>query len=227
MRAASKRSRRTRTTTSGANPEVPGQPIEEEEDEVRILDAMTGMQAVLVNADAPRRQMDGVAAWRADIVDAVAAAHLWPNAEGMRIDDTPRLGFRGGWSHPPQVAFLRGDTTHRAWLQLSRAIASALWDQWSHASLISEAAWVKARKAEKAYVAMPSLHAHRVLIVAVRRAKLADTWRLNAALATSTGRALIRREDRILRPVGEAIASVGGITQVARDKHYHQAGSTR
>lgn len=180
---------------------------------MRILTAMTRMADVLQAVDAPARQLRGVGDWRLDIAASVTAGRVFGEPAGMSINDKPRLALTGGWSRPRQVRFLYGSGTHRAWLGLCNAIAGALDKQQTHAGLILADALDRAATAEDDSEAAAALAVARV----------AEEWWLAAGTAAAAGRALIRREDAIMRPVGEAMAAAGGITEVARDKHYHQA----
>lgn len=189
---------------------------------MRILAAMTRIEEVLVTADAPRRQLRGVANWRADIAAAVVAGRPFTKAAGMSIDDAPRLSLYG-WSRPPQVKFIYGAPTHRAWLRLCRAIVGALDTQQAHAAQIVEMCLAKAAAAKRRNGPGDG----KRMAAALAWAETADSWWLAAGVAAATGRDLIRREDKVMRPVGEAMAAAGGITQVARDKHYHQGGARR
>lgn len=190
---------------------------------MHILTAVTRMQEELVTAEAPLRQLRGMRDWRADIAAAVAAGRPFKRAAGMRIDDAHHLTLTGGWSRPPQVKFIYGDPTHRAWLEMCRGIVGALATQQAHANQIVEMCLVKAAAAKRRNMAGDR---NRV-IAALAWAKVAESWWAAAEAAAAEGQSLIRREDRIMRPVGEAVAMAGGITQVARDKHYHQGSTGR
>src|SRR4051812_46651870 len=112
---------------------------------------MARMQDSLAAAQAPRRQLDGVRAWRADIEAVMAVARPSEDTPGISIDDAHRL-TRRGWSRPSEAKFLHGDPTHKAWLKLCQAIISALDAQGAHAAercdlWLAHAAQAKTRKA--------------------------------------------------------------------------------
>ena len=183
-----------------------------------LMKVMSRMKTVLVAADAPDRQLRGVANWRADVEDAMAHGGVFDGAAGMRIDTMPGPTVRG-WSRPQKVRFIFGDPTHRAWLDLCDEVMDALSDQQTYAIWVREAALALAEELSHGMRSSDELKRRAKALAA---AKLAEQWWTSATNARTTGRALMRREDQIMRPVGEAIALAGGINQVARVKHYHQ-----
>lgn len=110
--------------------------------------------------------------------------------------------------------------THAAWRDLCTAITGALAVQIDTA----EAAVAEART--KANVAT-GMEQFELAARWVERARIATAWLEAACTARLEGECLINREDRIMRPVGYAIASAGGITEVAKDKRYHQREGSR
>lgn len=92
---------------------------------MRLLAAVDDMQKVLRAADAPHRQLTGVQEWRGSIADAVLAAQAFKNPPGMEIQHERRWTVRG-WQRPPELLFLYGTPTHRAWKQLSNTIVARL-----------------------------------------------------------------------------------------------------
>lgn len=182
---------------------------------MRILTAMTRMQDTLTTAQAPQRQLQGVQDWRTAIEAAVAAGQH-AGAPGMHIDDAHRLSV-SGWVRPPQVRFLHGDPTHKAWMDLCKAIIRTLTTHQTHTAERCDIWRVRAEKAR-------SRAARNAALRKTAQAALELDRTFTAAL---TGRTLIDREDAIMRPVGMAIAAAGGVDEVARDKHYHQAWRLR
>jgi hypothetical protein len=181
------------------------------------------MQDELVMAEAPVRQLRGVQGWREDIAAAVSAGRLFKRPAGMRIDDNHHLTLAGGWARPPQVKFIYGDPTHRAWVTMCRGIVNALGTQQAHAAQLVEAALARAAAVKR----RNGPGDRKRMAAALTWAAIAESWGLAAAAAANEGRYLIRREDKIMRPVGVAVARAGGINQVARDKHYHQGSTGR
>ena len=64
-------------------------------------------------------------------------------------------------------------------------------------------------------------HAERSRVAATENATAALAWQAAAADAAAFGRSLVDGEDRIHRPVGEAIIAAGGTAEVAKEKDYH------
>lgn len=188
---------------------------------MRILAAMTSMEQVLKDVEAPQRQLLGVRAWRAAVADAVAAGRPFTNFAGMHLVERRHLLRGGAWSWAPQVRFLHGDPTHQAWAKLCKAIIDALRQQQAHASDIAEAA----REICDAAVAKNASAAAKARgPAAAARVMAAEEWWCAAAFAVASGRDLLRTENKISRPVGRAIAYAGGVDEVAQDRNYHQAG---
>ncbi len=190
---------------------------------MRLLAAMDDMAKVLVSADvdAPARQLKGVRVWRADIAYAVAAGSTFPSV-GKLIDTSRGPTLTRGWARPEGVLFLFGTPTHRAWRNLCKTIVRALVYQQGDAEL--------ARESALDIVAAVELRAKRGIATpadlsrgeaAAVRAQLAEDWLCAAGYAAAAGRSLIKREDKIMRPIGLAIRAAGGLAEVAQDKHYH------
>lgn len=184
---------------------------------MRILDAVDRMHETLITADAPRRQLQGVLEWRADVAAAVQASTVCDAPPGLHLAVTPRLTGRG-WRHPRPVRFLYGEPTHRAWLDLCDALVACLHEQEQAADELYRAAVQAAQRA-----ASLGLHHHHAKATATARA--AAKWRDAAIIAAISGQYLKHVEDKIMRPVGDAIASIG-LSEVTRSKRYHvrQAG---
>ncbi|GAA3957419.1 hypothetical protein GCM10023085_44920 [Actinomadura viridis] len=179
---------------------------------MRILAAVDRMYQTLASADAPLRQLKGVTQWRADIAAAVRASAVCAAPPGMHIEDRPQLTARG-WRRPARVGFLHGTATHRAWVDLVEAIVACLLEQEAAADDLHETAIGAAARAR--VLQQPGQYA-----AAAARANAALKWRDAAGQAAAAGVALLTTENKIMRPVGEAIASVGA-AEVAKDKHYH------
>lgn len=191
---------------------------------MRLLAAMDDMAKVLVSADAPERQLKGVREWRADIAYALAAGSGFASV-GKLIDTNRGPTLTRGWARPEGVLFLFGTPTHRAWRNLCKMIVRALEMQQWGAELVRESALDIVAAVElraKRGIATPA-DISRAEAAAVK-AQLAEEWWCAASYAAAAGRSLIKREDRIMRPIGLAIAAAGGLDQVVRDKHYHTAG---
>lgn len=178
---------------------------------LRLLTAMTEMTDVLRSVEAPRRQLDGVLDWSAGISAAVMAAQAFKAPRGMEIDDAPRWSAHGR-ARPQHVNFLHGDATHKAWRDLCKAVIAALKKQYGHATALLEY-W------EEVY---ERAETDKERAVALEWMQVAAAWQAAAGLAYTQGEDLVRREDKIMRPVGKAIAAAGGVDQVARVRHYHQ-----
>jgi chemotaxis protein histidine kinase CheA len=181
---------------------------------VHILMAMVRMEEALAAEDAPKRQIQRVKAWHLDIASTVLAAAECASPAGLILENLHEPRSRGtrGWAWTLPLAFVNGTRTHRAWLRLCEAILQALALQQVCAERARATAEAEADSA-KSSTAKKQARA---------RAAAAEAWRQAAAQAEVTGRVLVRAEDAILRPVGEAVAAVGGIREVALDKHYHQ-----
>lgn len=178
-----------------------------------LLTALDQMQATLFAADAPARQLAGVAAWRDTVAAAVAIGSRYRRPAGLSIDTTSRPG-PAGQARPNQTRFLHGHATHAAWRGLCLAILDALQQQRAQADRFT-AHWE--RRAKLAYTP-------RTRTYATEQANTARSWSAAAAAAENAGRALIATEDAIQVPVGRAICRVG-FHEVAADKHYHQRGT--
>jgi hypothetical protein len=196
---------------------------------MRLLQAIDAMNTALDSVGAPRRQRDGVAGWRADVQAAIACSTAFPDSPGLTIPSgrVPGIGSR---SWRPGVAFVHGDTCHRAWRTMCKAIIGALRvqaacaaDRYRHHMAEAE----QARQAQDVIALTDPRWAEweQIRVAALAWAQAAAAWNRAAQLAVDTGNALVRREDRISRPVGDAIAAAGGMEQVAQAKDYHQAGA--
>lgn len=174
-----------------------------------LLTVMDQMQATLIAADAPARQLTAVAEWHSAIAVAVSIGSQYRRPAGMGIDGTsPR------WGVPNQARFLCGHITHAAWRDLCRAVLSALHRQCIHANQLI-AFWN--RRAQLA-------DTHRSRTYAIKQARIAESWSAAASAAKSLGRALVVTEDNIQVPVGRVIKRVG-FHEVATEKRYHQRGT--
>lgn len=166
---------------------------------MHILETIIRMETALKAMDAPTRQTTGVAAWTADIAEAVVAGNACGSTIGTHADPA--------W---------RGHISHRGFVATCRTIIDALRRQQAAAETIRRAAESDAASADG-----------DDRDAALAQARRAETWRDKAAVAASAGISLLDREDALLRPVGVAVHRAGGITEVARDKHYHQGRGPR
>ena len=179
-----------------------------------ILDAIQRMEDTLAAAEASNRQLVAVRVWQADIDVAVAYAAQLGSRTGMHLSDSPRLTSTG-WVRPEPVQFIYGQPVHRAWVRMCQVVIKAMRAQ--HAEAIAIA--TESRRRASRLKRVRSGEAAALL----QKAITADAWAGAAMRAVENGKSLIKREDKIMRPVGEAIAAVGGLDEVAKDKHYHQA----
>jgi hypothetical protein len=186
---------------------------------VHILTAIMEMETALLAEEAPQRQLDAVRAWQMDVIAAALAANACGSTTGLNLDTMPepRGSGRRGWKWSPQTEFVTGVRTHRAWKKLCELIISALLAQETEAESLRSAAMAQARAATT----------EDARATALARARKAAAWKESAFHAEIAGRVLVEHEDAIVRPVGLAIAAAGGISEVAKDKHYHQGRGRR
>jgi len=180
-----------------------------------LIDAFDAMEATLRHrdVDAPRRQLAGVRAWRADTAVAVRLAAAFRNPRGVRIPDRVMSGRR--WVPNPGLSFIYGDETHRAWADMCRAALAAITRQQHHAAGLHEHF-----KAIACSTSDPGMGDAATVL-----ARRAAQWWGAAVAAGRRGLILLQKENSISTPIGQAIASAGGIREVAREKTYHQAGA--
>lgn len=163
------------------------------------------MLGCITAADASRRQVNGILAWRDQVRHALAKAQAAGGTAGTKAAVVP-------------------STTHRAWLVASGAIVDALYTQAAAAARLRcecEAA-AEALEAEAA-ATQDEDEAGELLAQAAAlraRAEAATVWQIAALEAAAAGRSLTTAEDAIARPVGEAIAAAGGVREVPGAKHY-------
>lgn len=187
-----------------------------------VTAALDQMCDVLALIGAPARQRNGVARWRDDVDLAVSAARRHRSPRGLTVDDWILLSANGTAHFPDHLQFLAGERTHRTWRVLADHVMCALGEQKVHAGEVidrANAAYERAAAAAKVY---PRPEHQRQMAAARDRRGLAADWFALAAAAHDAGRHLITHENRIAEPIGHAIAAAGGLTNVARDKHYHQ-----
>ena len=194
-----------------------------------ILPAFDAMLGSLTAADASRRQVTGVLAWRALAEAADAAMDAYANQADGEVP-------------PVMLARVSPTPTHRAWMRQSGLIITVLENREQQA-LTAQVTWTdRARQHEQARdwwlaaaeaAASPGERAARQAAAQQEEeerarcaavAALAGTWQAAAAEAVSAGQALTGREDAIQRPVAEAVIAAGGPAEVALDKRYHTAG---
>lgn len=167
---------------------------------MHIVTTIVRLETALTAVDAPQRQTVGVTEWGRWIADAVVAGYACGSTAGTETEPA--------W---------HGKITHRGFVHTCQTVIEALRVQQATAESMRLAAEAEARRAETA----------RARDAAMARAYRAAEWRDKAMLAETAGVGLVAREDAILRPVGEAVATAGGINEVARDKHYHQGRGRR
>ena len=165
------------------------------------------MLGCITAADASRRQVNGILAWRDQVRHALAKAQAAGGTAGTKAPAVP-------------------STTHRAWLVASGAIVDALYTQSTAAGILrceceaaaeeleAEAAATEDEDEDEAGELLTQAAALRA------RAEAATVWQIAALEAAAAGRSLTTAEDAIARPVGEAIAAAGGVREVPGAKHY-------
>lgn len=167
---------------------------------MHIVTTIVRVETALIDVDAPQRQITGVTEWGHWIADAVVAGYACGSTVGTEAEPA--------WT---------GEITHRGFVRTCQAVIEALRTQQSTAEAMRVAAEADAQRATTA----------SARDAAMARAYRAAEWRDKAMLAETAGVGLVAREDAILRPVGEAVATAGGINEVAQDKHYHQGRGRR
>jgi hypothetical protein len=189
-----------------------------------LLSVMANMAAHLQTVDVAQRQADDVTRWTMRIEAALTAAAAVEGASA---------GFD---------AYFYGSDSHRTWLLTSHSVIAALKAQEAQAERIyheaKQAAAAAAARAEaaearaagakegsgaEAAAMAEAAEARAAQAAAEARAAAAAAWQEAAADARAFGESFVAREDNIHRPVGEAVARVGGPLEVAR-KHYNQGG---
>lgn len=194
---------------------------------MEIMAAFDLMLASLRAADASRRQVAGVLAWRDLVAMAVLARQACGQVEGP---PPPEEGTR--------VA-THDAATHRAWLHLCEQITSALKRQ-AHCATETHAQWGWAEQQRgherddwldaaaaaeddngRAHCLAMAGKCEEARIRARAEMAAAAAWHTAAEDAAVSGQALAAHEDRIHRPAGEAVAAAGGLAEVATAKHYH------
>jgi hypothetical protein len=204
-----------------------------------LLAVIDCMAEDLQTVDVCDRQAEGVTRWRLRIEDALLAAAAVEGASAG-LDCT----FWGSQTHrtwlltsyslicaleeqADQAARIEDDAKRAAAAAGAAAAAAeqTASDEYAAADDCKPGSEAEAHHLGAAAAAEAEAVTYRAAQAAAEeRARLAAAWQEAATEAAEFGKTLVAQEDNVHRPIGEAIAKVGGLREVALEKRYHTVG---